>query len=245
MELKTVDKIDITFFVPCCNEEKNIVKTLENIINSTGDIKYEILVCDDGSKDNSKEIVKNYINREKKNIILYENDKNLGIGFSYFKYSLEAKGEYYMLINGDNVEPPITIKKIIAERGKADIIIPYLGTDDHRNLIRKFISHLFTFVINLISFNSIKYYNGAVLHKTENVRLYRSKTGGYGYQAELITILLMLDKSYLQVQVTNTDRQWGASKAFSISNILSILNTTLSIFINRIANLKNILTVRK
>jgi glycosyltransferase involved in cell wall biosynthesis len=240
-----VDKIDITFFVPCCNEEKNIVKTLENIINSTGDIKYEILVCDDGSKDNSKEIVKNYINREKKNIILYENDKNLGIGFSYFKYSLEAKGEYYMLINGDNVEPPITIKKIIAERGKADIIIPYLGTDDHRNLIRKFISHLFTFVINLISFNSIKYYNGAVLHKTENVRLYRSKTYGYGYQAELITTLLMLEKSYLQVQVTNTDRQWGASKAFSISNILSILNTTLSIFINRIANLKNILTVRK
>ena len=240
-----MDKIDITFFVPCCNEEKNIVKTLENIINSVGNIKYEILVCDDGSKDNSKEIVKNYINREKKNIILYENDKNLGIGFSYFKYSLEAKGEYYMLINGDNVEPPITIKKIIAERGKADIIIPYLGTDDHRNLIRKFISHLFTFVINLISFNSIKYYNGAVLHKTENVRLYRSKTYGYGYQAELITTLLMLEKSYLQVQVTNTDRQWGASKAFSISNILSILNTTLSIFINRIANLKNILTVRK
>ena len=240
-----MDKIDITFFVPCFNEEKNIVKTLENIINSVGNIKYEILVCDDGSKDNTKEIVKNYINREKKNIILYENDTNLGIGFSYFKYSLEAKGEYYMLINGDNVEPPITIKKIIAERGKADIIIPYLGTDDHRNLIRKFISHLFTFVINLISFNSIKYYNGAVLHKTENVRLYRSKTYGYGYQAELITTLLMLEKSYLQVQVTNTDRQWGASKAFSISNILSILNTTLSIFINRIANLKNILTVRK
>ena len=240
-----MDKIDITFFVPCCNEEKNIVKTLENIINSVGNIKYEILVCDDGSKDNTKEIVKNYISPEKKNIILYENNKNLGIGFSYFKYSLEAKGEYYMLINGDNVEPPITIKKIIAERGKADIIIPYLGTDDHRNLIRKFISHLFTFVINLISFNSIKYYNGAVLHKTENVRLYRSKTYGYGYQAELITTLLMLEKSYLQVQVTNTDRQWGASKAFSISNILSILNTTLSIFINRIANLKNILTVRK
>ena len=240
-----MDKIDITFFVPCYNEEKNIVKTLENITNSVGNIKYEILVCDDGSKDNTKEIVKNYINREKKNIILYENDKNLGIGFSYFKYSLEAKGEYYMLINGDNVEPSITIKKIINEKGKADIIIPYFGTEDCRTLIRKFISHLFTFVINLISFNSIKYYNGPVLHKTENVRLFRSKTYGYGYQAELITTLLVLDKSYLQVQVLNTDRQWGTSKAFSISNILSILNTTLSIFINRIANLRNILTARK
>ena len=240
-----MDKIDITFFVPCCNEEKNIVKTLENIINSTGDIKYEILVCDDGSKDNSKEIVKNYINREKKNIILYENDTNLGIGFSYFKYSLEAKGEYYMLINGDNVEPSITIKKIINEKGKADIIIPYFGTKDRRNLIRKFISHLFTLVINLISFNSIKYYNGPVLHKTKNVSLYRSKTFGYGYQAELITTLLTLDKSYLQVQVMNTDRQWGTSKAFSITNILSILNTILSIFINRIAYLANILMARK
>jgi glycosyltransferase involved in cell wall biosynthesis len=240
-----VDKIDITFFVPCFNEEKNIIKTLENIINSVGNIKYEILVCDDGSKDNTKEIVKNYISRKKNNIILYENDKNLGIGFSYFKYALEAKGEYYMLINGDNVEPSITIKKIVDNKGKADIIIPYFGTGDCRNLNRKFISHLFTFVINLISFNSIKYYNGAVLHKTENVRLYRSKTYGYGYQAELITTLLMLDKSYLQVQVINSDREWGTSKAFSISNILSILNTILSIFINKIANLKNILKVRK
>ena len=121
-----MDKIDITFFVPCFNEEKNIVKTFENIINSVGNIKYEILVCDDGSKDNTKEIVKNYINREKKNIILYENNKNLGIGFSYFKYSLEAKGEYYMLINGDNVEPSITIKKIIDEnKGIESIEIRY------------------------------------------------------------------------------------------------------------------------
>jgi glycosyltransferase involved in cell wall biosynthesis len=240
-----VDKIDITFFVPCCNEEKNIVKTLENIAHSVGNIKYEILVCDDGSKDNTKEIVKNYIKREKKNISLYENDKNLGIGFSYFKYSLEAKGEYYMLINGDNVEPSNTIKKIVDEKGKADIIVPYFGTEDRRTLIRKFISHIFTFVINLISFNSVKYYNGPVLHKTNNVRLYRSKTYGYGYQAELITTLLRSDKSYLQVQVTNTDRQWGTSKAFSVSNILSILNTIVSIFINRIAHLVNMLIARK
>ena len=81
-------------------------------------------------------------------------------------------------------------------------------------------------------------------HKTKNVRLYRSKTYGYGYQAELITTLLKSDKSYLQIQVTNTDRQWGTSKAFSISNILSILNTTLSIFINRIANLVNKLVAK-
>ena len=240
-----MDKIDITFFVPCYNEEKNIVKTLENIINAVGNIKYEILVCDDGSKDNTKEIVKNYINRKKKNIILHENDKNLGIGFSYFKYSLEAKGEYYMLVNGDNVEPSVTIKKIVDEKGKADIIIPYFGTGDRRTLIRKFISYLFTFVINLISFNSIKYYNGPVLHKTKNVKLYRSKTYGYGYQAELITTLLMEDKSYLQVQVINTDRQWGTSKAFSITNILSILNTILSIFINRITDLASMLIARK
>ncbi len=150
-----------------------------------------------------------------------------------------------MLINGDNVEPSIAIKKIIEERGKADMIIPYFGTEDRRTLIRKFISHVFTFAINLISFNSIKYYNGPVLHKTKNVRLYRSKTNGYGYQAELITTLLMSDKSYLQVQVTNIDRSWGTSKAFSITSILSILNTTLSIFINRIAYLANILMARK
>ena len=41
--------MDISFFVPCKNEEKNIYKTLENIIYSVEGLSYEILVVDDGS----------------------------------------------------------------------------------------------------------------------------------------------------------------------------------------------------
>jgi len=236
LELKTVDKIEISFFVPCFNEEKNVVNTLNNIVQSIKDINYEILVCDDGSTDSTKEQVVNFNNSSDANITFIENKKNYGIGFSYFKHALKAKGKYYILINGDNVEPVETIKKIINLKGSADMIIPYFGANDKRTLKRRIISIFFSSIINLITFTNIKYFNGPVLHKTENVQLYKSNTYGYGYQAELICNLLLHNKTYKQVEVLNSDRQWGNSKAFNVLNILSVSHSILNIFINKFTN---------
>ena len=54
---------DISFFVPCYNEEQNIAKTLGKIISSVNKtpLSYEIIVVNDGSKDTTAEIVKNEI----------------------------------------------------------------------------------------------------------------------------------------------------------------------------------------
>ena len=43
---------DITFFVPCYNEENNVLSTFENIIRAGRevDITYEILLVDDNRK---------------------------------------------------------------------------------------------------------------------------------------------------------------------------------------------------
>ena len=46
---------EITFYVPCLNEEKNIQESLNTIIQSCKVLeilKYEILVYNDGSNDN-------------------------------------------------------------------------------------------------------------------------------------------------------------------------------------------------
>ena len=53
-----MEKITLSIFVPCYNEEKNITKSLNNIKEAVQNISYEILVADDGSKDNSYETAK-------------------------------------------------------------------------------------------------------------------------------------------------------------------------------------------
>ena len=39
-----MEKITLSIFVPCFNEEKNITNTLDNIKNGVIDISYEILI---------------------------------------------------------------------------------------------------------------------------------------------------------------------------------------------------------
>ena len=62
----------------------------------------------------------------------------------------------------------------------------------------------------------------------------RVETFGYGYQAEIICDLLLYDKSYLHVEINNSDRQWGASKAFALTNFVSVANSLFHILIRRI-----------
>lgn len=231
------EKLDITFYVPCLNEEENISTTLDTIFAAVKLFPYhcEIIAVDDGSEDRTLEILKK---RSLDNSIIpiriVQNEENMGLGFNYFAAALQAKGEYYMLVNGDNVEPLETLQAILAQKGKADMVIPYFGSNDQRSLTRRMISWLFTNIVNFMTFNRIRYYNGPVLHRGENVRLHHAETAGYGYQAELLCKLLNEGKSYVHVQVKNSDRERGFSKAFSLGNFLSVGNSLLHIFLRQI-----------
>ena len=229
--------IHITFFIPCYNEEGNIQATISNIAEAIKDFSfnYEILAFNDASTDNTLNIL--YRIKEESPempLTIINNKQNRGLGFNYFKGSFIAKGQYYMLVNGDNVEPVGAINTIVSHCGEADMIIPYFGANESRSIFRKSVSWIFTAIVNLITWNNIKYYNGPVLHTTENIRFWRSETIGYGYQAELICRLLHEKTSYIQVAVPNTQRERGFSKAFSFSNIFSVSNSLLHIFWRRL-----------
>jgi len=228
---------DITFFIPCYNEEGNIGATINTIIEAMHgqSFTYEILVCDDASTDNTKIALEEVMRRNPPIAIrMWANKENRGLGFNYFRGAFLAEGRHYMLINGDNVEPADAIREIVRQCGKADMIIPYFGSKEKRSIFRKAVSRIFSFLVNSLSGHKINYYNGAVMHLTDNVRFWRAETMGYGYQAEMVCRLLHENATYIQVEVPNSDRQWGFSKAFSMSNILSVANSLLHIFWRRL-----------
>ena len=66
-----MEKITLSIFVPCFNEEKNIIKTLDNINEAVQNINYEILIADDGSKDRTVEFVEEF--KKKKPKFKYQN----------------------------------------------------------------------------------------------------------------------------------------------------------------------------
>jgi len=234
--MDNIAKITLSIFVPCFNEEKNIINTLNNIKESVVDIDYEILVADDASKDKTVEIVKKFKKENQfLNIKIFHNENNQGLGFNYYATSYKALGKFYMLVNGDAVEPPHTIKKMLANLGKADMILTYFpGKNDKRSLGRRILSRLFVILLNVITFNNLKYYNGPSIHLLENVKLYGTGAFGFGYQAELISVLITLKKTYIEVKVENTVREWGKTKAFTLHNLLSVGRSLIVIILNQI-----------
>jgi glycosyltransferase involved in cell wall biosynthesis len=63
----------LTIGVPVHNEEKSIEITLDSLLDQDlSDLELEILVCDNGSRDNTREVVRNYIQSHKANIKLIE-----------------------------------------------------------------------------------------------------------------------------------------------------------------------------
>ena len=53
----------ISVIIPTLNREKLLIKTLESVLNQTVKAD-EIIIIDDGSTDNTKDIITNYQNKD-------------------------------------------------------------------------------------------------------------------------------------------------------------------------------------
>jgi len=242
--VNNVKNIALSIFLPCLNEEKNITNALNNIKEAVQNINYEILVADDASKDKTIEMVEKFKNNNPDlDIKIFRNESHKGLGFNYFATANKALGKYYMNLNGDAVEPPESIKKMISNIGKADIITSYhdfncrsifFKSKEKQNFIRRLISKLFVIIINLITFNNMKYYNGPTIHLLENIKLYKRGAVGMGYQAELVTFLITLNNTYKEVLIETIEREFGTSKAITLNNILYVCRSLTIIFLNQV-----------
>ena len=67
----------ISIIMSTYNSEQYLSKSIESILNQTYK-DFEFLILDDGSTDNTPEIVKNYSKKDKR-IKFFKNDKNLGL----------------------------------------------------------------------------------------------------------------------------------------------------------------------
>lgn len=107
------DKTFLSVIIPAYNEEKRIPETLRLIdryLRSKG-FRYEIVVVDDGSGDNTVGVVKDFLNCNK-NIILLENGRNRGKGYSVKRGVLAAKGEYILFSDADLATPIEEFEKL-------------------------------------------------------------------------------------------------------------------------------------
>ncbi len=92
----------LSIIVPVYNDEKNIGRALDSIPLSKD---YELILIDDGSTDNSFEIMVSWIGRKKDKIgsyILHSSDKNYGVAHAMNYGFSKAHGEYIVSLSSDD-----------------------------------------------------------------------------------------------------------------------------------------------
>lgn len=102
---KSNEKPKVSIIISAYNEEKFIRQSLESALNqSLKDI--EIIIVNDGSEDNTLEIIREYIeeNSDKKDsrVKLINNIENISLGASRNKAMKIAKGDYIGFLDGDD-----------------------------------------------------------------------------------------------------------------------------------------------
>ncbi|MFN3995839.1 MAG: glycosyltransferase family 2 protein, partial [bacterium] len=116
--------MDISVIIPAYNEEKYILNSLKSLVNQylVSKINYEIIVVDNGSEDNTKqkvlEFIK-YVENKKRvgevcrnvNISLIE-EKRKGVAFARQTGFYNAKGKIIATTDADCITSPLWLKTI-------------------------------------------------------------------------------------------------------------------------------------
>lgn len=232
--------IFLSLFVACYNEQDNIIGTLETLTEALRQTvpSHEIIIIDDASRDLSVDRIRAFMeSRPEVPLRLLCNPHNLGVAMNYAEGAFRARGEWYRMICGDNVEPVDTLVTIFRGIGSADIIVPYTVEIRGRGMGRKILSKLFTFIVNTISGYRMPYYNGLIVARTQDVRRWHSDSHGFGFQADLLTRLLSLGMTHREVAVFGNERATGESKALTFRNFCSVAHSLLNIAIRRVSRI--------
>lgn len=143
-----------TLVIPCYNEEEAISYFYEetiSIIASMGELEFEFLFIDDGSKDNTLEEIKK-IAGEDKRISYISFSRNFGKEAAIFAGLENARGDYIVTMDVDLQDPPSLIPQMYqAIKDGYDCAATRRITRKGEPPIRSFFARMFYRIINKIS----------------------------------------------------------------------------------------------
>jgi len=102
--------------------------------------------------------------------------------------------------------------------------------------MRRLISNSYTRLVNLVTGNRLHHYNGLAVHLRHNVMRWHPNTRGFGFQADILCLLIDLGFNYKEIRVTTVEQRREKSNALTFRNFLSVTHTLIEIANRRVSN---------
>jgi dolichol-phosphate mannosyltransferase len=213
--------MDLSIVIPMFNEAENAEATLkqveESLASFSGD--YEIIPVNDGSVDNTLEILKRLESEDKK-IKIVSYSKNIGRGRALREGFKGAKGEIVVSIDADLSYDPHYILDFIETLKKEpdiDLVLasPYMPGGGVQNVpfLRLWISKLGNKILRLVMPNRI--YTSTGIFRAYRKRVIESlelESDGKEIHLEILSKAIALGYRVKEMPAVLTGRQKGRSK---------------------------------
>ena len=209
----------ISIVVPVYNESENLDelnKRLNNIMKSNS-FSYEIIYVNDGSTDNSKNILSEFSSKNK-NIKTINFFRNFGQHAAVIAGFKKATGDYVVTLDADLQNPPEEIPKLILEIEKGYDMVCGVRKNRKDSFLRKFLSKIMNRIISRLVKNNLSDF-GCMLrvYKISLVRIIAK----YGEKSVYVpSFAAWLTNNIKEVDVDHHHRLRGKSKY----NLLILFN---------------------
>ena len=145
----------ISLIIPCFNEEEVLgilYDELKKVTSQMDKYEFEFLFVNDGSKDKTLTILKEYA-KEDDRVIYLSFSKNFGKEAAMYAGFCNATGDYVAVMDADMQDPPSLLPEMISylEDGEYDSVATRRVTRAGEPKIRSFFARQFYKIINKIS----------------------------------------------------------------------------------------------
>ena len=144
----------ISIVVPCFNEEEALPLFYDELhkVLGTMDVEYEVLLINDGSKDDTLAVMRSLAEKDK-GIRYLSFSRNFGKEAAMYAGFVNAKGDYVCTMDADMQDPPSLLPQMleILRKGEYDSVATRRVDRKGESKIRSFFARMFYRIINRIS----------------------------------------------------------------------------------------------
>lgn len=232
---KTKKQTLYSIVIPAYNESQRIAATLDKVLAYVGDQGWntEIIVVDDGSRDDTPVIVRPYAERHQ-SVRLLQNPGNRGKGYSVRHGMLKASGDFLLFTDADLSSPIYEAGKLFAalEKG-AEVVIGSRWLCSKLQIARQpfyrqFFGRVFNLYLRLVLGLQFKDtqcgFKAFTAHAAKEL-FSRQKVERWGFDPELLFLAIRFGLPVREVAV-----EWAHDQRSKINHLKDGLEMAVEVF---------------